>query len=91
MRAGEVDLGTNRYNPRRIDFLMRHVVVPLDVIEVHRRRDAGLLIKVAEISVKVRIIEDPTHVALEVPVINRIEPHERAEHPPVRFDRTSAK
>ena len=59
--------------------------MPFDVIKVHRGRNARLLIEVQEIALQVRIIHDPPQVALEVPMIDGVEAHQRAESSPVRF------
>ena len=56
------------------------------MVEVHGFRDAGLLIKIHQIALKGFIIHDAPNVALEVPVINRVEANERAKEPPIRFD-----
>jgi hypothetical protein len=50
VRPVQVEQRTDRHNPRRIDVVVRDVIVPLDVIEVHRLRDAGLLVKIAQIT-----------------------------------------
>ena len=65
---------------------MRDVIVPLDVIEIHRLSDAGLLIQIHQISLQIRVIENAAHAALKMNVINDIEPDERAEKPPVALD-----
>jgi hypothetical protein len=44
VRGSEVEDGAERDDLRRVDFGVRHVVVPLDVVQVHRRGDAGRLI-----------------------------------------------
>src|SRR6202021_3492971 len=36
-----------------------------------------------QIALKIRIIENPPHIALEVTVIDRIKTHQRAKEPPV--------
>ena len=43
----EVQNGSKRDNPRRIDVIMRDVIVAFDVVEIDGRRNARLLIKVA--------------------------------------------
>ena len=78
MRRVEAQVRADRHNPCRIDFALRDVVVTLDVIKVHRLRDAGRLIKILQIALQVRIIENPANVAFEVAVIHRIEANERA-------------
>src|SRR5436190_9614512 len=85
---GEVQRRTDRNNSRGIDVIVRDVVVALDVVEVYGLRDAGLLIKIHQITLKVFIIHDAPHVALEMPVIDHVEANERAEEPPIRLDDT---
>ena len=77
----------NRNYSGRVNIVMREVVVTFDVIEVHRIRNAVNLIKIAEITVQVRVISDPSDVAFEVAVVDRVEPDQRHEEPPVRFER----
>ena len=75
----------------RVDIVMREIVVTFDVVEVHRIGNAVDLIKIAQIPVQVRVIDDPSDVAFEMAVVDRIEPDERHEEPPVRFERQIAK
>ena len=65
---------------------MRNVVMPFNVIEVDRVGDAGLLIKIRQVTLQVRIIDDATDVAFEVAVINDVEPDKCAEQPPISFN-----
>ncbi len=65
---------------------MRHVVVALDVIEIDGVGDAGLLIQIHQVTLQVRIIDDAADVALEMAVIDGVEPNECAEETPVGFD-----
>ena len=44
MFPGEIKAWANRNNATRINPLMRHVVMPLDVIEGHRLRNAIMLV-----------------------------------------------
>ena len=66
---------------------MRHVIVPLDVVEVHGVGDAVDLIEVAQVAPQVRIVDDPTQIALEMAEIDSIEPDERDEQAPIGFER----
>ena len=77
----------NRNYSGRVDIVMGEVVVPFDVIEVHRVRNAVNLIEITEIPVQVRVISDPSDVAFEVAVVDRVEPDQRHEEPPVRLER----
>ena len=86
MWTREIKRGTNRHDASGINFGMRHVIMPLDVIEVDRLSDAGQLIKVHQITLQVRVIDNAADVALKMAVINNIEPNERAEESPVGFD-----
>lgn len=58
---------------------MGPIVVPLDVVEVHRRRDAGLKINIAHETQQRRVIDDAPEIALEVTVVNRVEADQGAE------------
>ena len=77
----------NRNYSGRVDIVMREVVMTFDVIEVHRIRNAVNLIEIAEIPVQVRVISDPSDIAFEVAVVDCVEPDQRHEEPPVRFER----
>src|SRR5436190_953154 len=76
VRRGEIEDRSERNDPRGIYLLMRHVIMPLDVIEVNRVRDSRLLIEIAEIPVQIRIIENAAEIAFEMPEINRVETHQ---------------
>ena len=67
---------------------MRHVVMPLDMIEVDRLGDARLLVQIHEVALQVWIIEDAPQVAFEMAVINGVKTHKRAKQSPVRLDNT---
>jgi len=86
VRLHEIQCRANWNNPRGIDVVMGDVVVALDVVEVHRLRDAWLLINIHQVPLQAFIIHDAPNVALEVPVINRVEANKRAKEPPIRFD-----
>ena len=45
---------------------MRDIVMPLDVIEIDRLGDAGLLIQIQQIAVQIRVIDNSAKIALEV-------------------------
>src|SRR6266550_8907666 len=81
----EIEGGPERHDAAWIDVQHAHVIVPLDVIHVHGRGDAGPLIKIAQIIRQVRIIRDAAQIALEVADIDRIEAHQRGEQSPVRL------
>src|SRR4051812_16793608 len=83
MRPRKVQRWANGYDARRVDIGVRDVVVPLDVIEIDRPGDVRLLVKIAQIVVEIGVIDDAPQIAFEMSVINRIEPHQRAEEPPV--------
>jgi hypothetical protein len=59
--------------------------VRLDVINAHRRGDAGHLIELAQIVREIWVIDDAAEVAFEVAVIDRVEANKRREQPPVRL------
>ena len=67
---------------------VRHVVMTLDVIEIDGIGDARLLIQIHQITLQIGIVDDTAQVALEMAVIDGVEPNERAKKPPVRLDNT---
>ena len=44
MRPAQIDQRPNRHNPARVDLLVGHIIVALDVVEVHRLGNAWLLV-----------------------------------------------
>ena len=50
VRCGEVLQRADRHDAGRVDLVVRRVIVALDVVEVHRRRDAAHLVEVAQIA-----------------------------------------
>ena len=58
----------------------------LDVVGAHRLGDSRLLIKIEHVTVEVWIVDDAAKVALEMAVIDDVEPDKRAEKTPVGFD-----
>ena len=83
MRRQEIELRAERHDAGRVHLALAAVIVPLDVVHVHGRGDAGLLVEIAQIVRQIGIVDDPPQVALEVAVIDGIETDERAEQPPV--------
>src|SRR3546814_2139986 len=61
----------HRHDPGRIDRGVAFVVVPLDVVEVHRVANPFDLHHAPGKRMQGRIVGDPPQVALEVPVVNR--------------------
>ena len=72
-------------DPRRIDVVVRDVVMSLDVVEIDGLGDTVLLVEIAQVAEEVRVIDNPTQVAFEVTVIDSVEPNQRGKQPPVRF------
>lgn len=90
MGSGKVLIGADRNDAGRIDVVVRDVVVPLDMIEIHGLGDAGCLVQVFEIPEKVGVINNPSDIALEMSVIHRIKANQRDEEPPVGFHKLLA-
>ena len=59
----------------------------LDVIEVHGIGYPINLVKVTEVTGQARIVNDPADVAFKMTMVHRVEPDQRDEKPPVRFER----
>ena len=90
MRLCQIKGGAERDDASGINFGVRHVVVTFDVIEVNRGCDSGLLVKVHQVTLQIRIIDDTPNVALEVAVIDDVEPNECAKETPIRFNNAPA-
>src|ERR1043166_8138533 len=86
MRAGEVEQGTERDDAGGVDVVVGDVVVTLDMVDVDGFEDAGLLIKIAKVALKVWVVDDPAEVAFEMTVINSIETDQGAKQTPIGFD-----
>jgi hypothetical protein len=71
--------GAERHNPGRVDVPVSYVVVPFYVIKIDGGRNAGLLIKVSQVSIQVGIIDDAADVALKVAELNRVEADQGAK------------
>ena len=56
-----------------------NVVMAFDVVKIDRIGDAGLMLKIHQVSLQVRIINNAPQVALEVAMINGIKTHKRAK------------
>jgi hypothetical protein len=66
------------------------VVVPLDVPHIDGLGDTRYLIKVAQKAGQVRVISDPTQVALEVTYVNWVKPQQGREQSPIRLREASS-
>ena len=79
----EVERGAERHDAGRIDVQHAHVIVPLDVVDVHRPGHARRLVELAQVVREVRIVGDAAQVALEEPNIDRIEAQQRGKQAPI--------
>ena len=82
---GEIENRADWDDSSWIDVVVRHVIVAFDLIEVDGIGDPVDLVEVAQISIKVRIVDYAPKIALEVAVVDGIEAHERYEEAPIRF------
>ena len=69
MRTIQVQDRTDGNDPGGINFVVGHVIVALDMVDVHGLSDARLLIEVEHVSMKVGIIHNAAQVAFEVPAL----------------------
>src|SRR5262249_47301716 len=70
MRRRKIELRPQRHDAGRVHVALAAVIVPLDVVHVHGRRDASLLIKVAQVIREIGIVDDTAQVAFEVAVVD---------------------
>src|SRR5690606_19603915 len=85
MRRIIVDARPDRDNPVRIYRVVAVVVMPGDMIEMHRLCHARPLIQLADIGPECGVIDNPRPVAFEMAMIDRIKAYERGEQPPIRL------
>ena len=64
---------------------MTDVIMPQDVIHMHRLGDARHLVQRPRIVPQVRVTEDASAVALEMQVTDAVKADRRGEQPPVRL------
>jgi hypothetical protein len=74
-----------------INFVVRHVVMPLDVIEVHSLGDAVILVEVFQITSQVGVIGATSDITFEMSMVHDIEADERDKQAPIGFDEARAK
>ena len=86
MRFHQIEFWADRYDAGGINLCLRHVIVTLDVIEVDGLCDTRLLVQIHQVSLKIRVINNASDVALEVAVIDDVKPDQGAEKSPVGFD-----
>src|SRR5688572_23158080 len=83
-RRIEVDRRPERHDSRRIDGGMAHVVVALDVGEIHGLAYPGPLVEVARVGKEIAVVDEPADVALEVADVDRVEADQGGEEAQVR-------
>ena len=54
-----------------IDLIMRHVIMPFDVIEIHGLGDAVILVEIFEITEEIIVIDETPEIAFEMSVVQR--------------------
>ena len=83
VRFEPADVRALGHDPGRINPLLRLVVMPLDLHEVGRVAKAGRLVEVPGVAPQVRVVGQPVQIALEVDVVDGVEPGQRGEQPDV--------
>ena len=88
--SSQLTYGPFGHDPGRIDPLLRLVVVPLDLHEVGGVAEAGALVEIPRVAPQVRVVGQPVQVALEVQVVDGVEPGQRREQPDVGLGQLAA-
>ena len=83
MWRGQILFWSDRDDASRIDVVVSHVVVPLDVVEVHGFSDAVGLVEVFEISEQMWVVYYSSDITLKMAMVDHIEPHQGNKEPPV--------
>src|SRR6476620_539841 len=79
VRRQPVHVGTLRDYPGRVDPVLRLVVVRLNLHEIGRVAEPATLVQVPGVPPQMRIVYEPVQVALEVGVVNGVEPDQGRE------------
>lgn len=85
MGRRQVLVGADWDDTGRINIIMRDVVVPLDVVDIHGLGNAVGLIEIFQIPEQVRVVDDSSEIAFEMSVVHGVEPNQCDEKPPVSF------
>jgi hypothetical protein len=81
--ALKVKFWSDRNDLGGVDSHVCHIVVTLDVIEIHKLRDPRLLVEVPQVTVQVLVVHDPFEIALKMPVIHGVKSNQRVEQTPI--------
>jgi len=85
VRGSEVLYRPERYDPGGIDVVVRDVIMSFDVVEVDCVGDAVDLVEISQVTEQVGIVGNASKVALEMAVVDGVEPHQRGEQSDVGF------
>lgn len=86
MRRRQVLFWSDRNDAGGIDVVMGDIVVPLDMIEMYGFSNAVCLVEVFEIAEEVRVVDNSSDIALKMSMVDRIEPYQGDEEPPVSLN-----
>lgn len=85
MWCGQILAGSDRDNTGGIDVVVRHVVVPLNMVEIHRVGDALGLVEILEIPEEIGVIDDSPDITFKMSMVDGVEPNQRDKESPVGF------
>lgn len=69
----------------RVNIIVRDVVMPLDMVEIHGHGDAVGLVEIFQIPEQVRVVDDSPEIAFEMTMVHGVEPNQCDKKPPVGF------
>ena len=90
MRRFEIEFRAFRHDAERIDVQVRFEIVALDMLHVDGPGHTRHLVDIPRISPQIRVIDNAPDVAFEMRYIDRIETHQRCDHPTVRLGKLVA-
>jgi hypothetical protein len=67
------------HEARRVDLVGRAIAMPHDVVEFHGLAKTGRLIQIASLGPQMRVLDQRSHIALEMAVIDGVEAHQGVE------------
>ena len=84
--AVKILVRTDGDNAGGVNLVVSHIVMPLDVVEIHRAGDAVILVEVFQVTKQVCVIGETPDIALKMSVVDSIEADECHEQAPIGFD-----
>ena len=75
-----------RNDSRGIDFIVRDIIMPFDMVEIDRLRNPFDLIEIFQVAEEIGIVGYAAKVALEMAMVDGVKTYQCHEQPPIGLD-----